>query len=217
MKNKNTYAVFGLGRYGIAVAKELVKNGEEVIAIDINEENVNDAIDEIPICKCGDVTDADVLYQLGIRNIDNVIIAMASNLEATVMAVTLCKEIGVPNVVVKCGSMMHKKIIERIGADKVVFPEDESGTRLAKNLISPNISDIFELSEDCSIIEIKTLDEWCGKTLIELGLRRKYSINVIAIKENNKVITNINPELPLTKEMTLIVIADDEKIKKLRK
>ena len=217
MKNKNTYAVFGLGRYGLAVARELVKNGKDVIAVDINEENINDAIDEIPICKCGDVTDEDVLYQLGIRNIDTVIISMASNLEATVMATTLCKEIGVPNVVVKCGSMMHKKIIERIGADKVVFPEDESGTRLAKNLLNPNVSDIFELSEDCSIVEIKTLDEWCGKTLIELGLRRKYSINVIAIKENDKIITNINPELPLTKEMTLIVIADDEKIKKLRK
>jgi len=217
MKNKNTYAVFGLGRYGLAVARELVKNGKEVIAVDIDEENVNDAIDEIPICKCGDVTDENVLYQLGIRNIDTVIISMASNLEATVMATTLCKEIGVPNVVVKCGSAMHKKIIERIGADKVVFPEDESGTRLAKNLLNPNVSDIFELSEDCSIVEIKTLDEWCGKTLIELWKRRKYSINVIAIKENDKVITNVNPELPLTKEMTLIVIADDEKIKKLRK
>lgn len=217
MRIKKTYAVFGLGRYGIAVAKELVNNGMEVIAIDSNEDNVNNAIADIPMCKCGDVSDIDIIKQLGIDNVDTVIIAMANNLEATVMAITLCKEIGVNTVIAKCGSETHKKILYKVGADKVVFPEDESGIRLAKNLVSSGISDIFELSNDCSIMEINIMDDWVGKSLIDLSLRKKYSINVIAIKDKEQIITNINPEVLLTKDMSLIVIANNERIKKLKK
>ena len=215
MNQKNTYAVFGLGRYGMAVARELIKNKKDVLAIDINEENVNDAIDFIPICKCADVTDINVIKELGIKNVDTVIIAIASNLEASVMAVTLCKEVGVETVIVKCANEMHKKILYKVGADKVVFPEDESGTRLAKNLVSSGISDIFELSDDCSIMEINIPAKWVGKTLIDLALRKKYSINVIAIKNGDNTIIDINPEMPLTSTMSLIVVADEKKIKNL--
>ena len=215
MNQKNTYAVFGLGRYGMAVARELIKNKKDVLAIDINEENVNDAIDFIPICKCADITDINVIKELGIKNVDTVIIAIASNLEASVMAVTLCKEVGVETVIVKCANEMHKKILYKVGADKVVFPEDESGTRLAKNLVSSGISDIFELSDDCSIMEINIPAKWVGKTLIDLALRKKYSINVIAIKNGDNTIIDINPEMPLTSTMSLIVVADEKKIKNL--
>ena len=107
---KKTYAVFGLGRYGIAVARELVENGMEVIAVDSDERIVNAAADDLPICKCADLTDPDVIRQLGISNVDVVIVAMANNLEASVMAVTLCKEIGVKTVIAKCANEMHQKI-----------------------------------------------------------------------------------------------------------
>ena len=120
-----SYGVFGLGRYGKAVATELVNSGAEVIAADIDMERVNAAIQEIPFCKCADVTDPEVIKQLGIADIDVVIIAMASNLEASVMAVTLCKEAGVENVIAKCANEMHRKILSRVGADKVIFPEKE--------------------------------------------------------------------------------------------
>ena len=122
MANSKTYAVFGLGRYGRAVAKELVSNGAEVLAVDIDEEKVNEAITEIPFCKCADVTDPEVLKQLGISNIDVVIISMATNLEASVMATMLCKEMGVKTVISKCSSEMNCKILGKIGADKVIFP-----------------------------------------------------------------------------------------------
>ena len=135
MKNRS-YAVFGLGRYGRAVAKELVDNGNEVIAVDDNQDVVNEAAADIPLCKCADVTDADVIARLGIADVDTVIICMANSLEASVMAITLCKEAGVKNVIAKCGTEMHQKIMLRVGADQVVFPENESGIRLAKNLIS---------------------------------------------------------------------------------
>ena len=127
---RKTYAVFGLGRYGIAVARELVNNGMEVVAVDADESIVNTAALELPICKCADITDPEVIRQLGISNVDVVIIAMANNLEASVMAVTLCKEIGVETVIAKAANEMHQKILLRVGADKVVFPENESGIRL---------------------------------------------------------------------------------------
>ena len=217
MKKKKTYAVFGLGRYGIAVAKELVANGIEVIAIDTDQSIVNDAAAYLPICKCADVTDAEVIERLGISEIDTVIICMANNLESSVMAVTLCKEAGVKNVIAKCGSEMHQKILLRVGADKVVFPENESGVRLAKNLLSSGFIDMISLSKDVSMVEITVKDEWIGKNLIELNLRKKYGVNIVALKKGNVVNVDIAPEQPLDADTTLIVIANTSKLGKLNK
>ena len=213
--NKN-YAVFGLGSYGMSVAKELSKNGAEVLGVDINPDIVDDAAAFIPVCKCADVTDAEVIKQLGISNMDVVIIAMANSLEASVMAITLCKEAGVACVVAKCSSEMHQKIMKKVGADTVVFPEQESGVRLAKNLISSGFIDIIDLSTNISMVELGIRPEWVGKSLIELNLRKKYSINVVAIRNGDEVSCNISPEMPLQNTMKLIVIADITKLSKLR-
>lgn len=215
MKARKTYAVFGLGRYGTAVAKELTDNGHEVIAVDLDQNLVDDAAAFLPVCKCADVTDAEVISRLGIANIDTVIICMAGNLEASVMAVTLCKEAGVKNVIAKCGSEMHQRILTRVGADHVIFPEKESGIRLAKNLLSSGFIDMLSLSKDVSIVEIDVKDEWLGKNLIELNLRKKHGFNIIAIKKGDKVNVNIHPENPLEDDMTLIVIANTSKLAKI--
>ena len=213
---KKTYAVFGLGRYGIAVARELVHNGVEVIAVDTDERIVNAAADELPVCKCADVTDPEVIRQLGISNVDVVIIAMANNLEASVMAVTLCKEIGVKTVIAKSANEMHQKILNRVGADKVVFPENESGIRLAKNLLSSGFVDMVSLAKNVSMIELDMKPEWVGKNLIELNLRKKYSINVVAVRKGESVSVDIDPHAPLQAEDKLIVIANTERIAKLK-
>lgn len=213
---KKTYAVFGLGRYGIAVARELVSNGVEVIAVDSDERIVNAAADELPICKCADVTDPEVIRQLGISNADVVIIAMANNLEASVMAVTLCKEIGVKTVIAKCANEMHQKILTRVGADKVVFPENESGIRLAKNLLSSGFVDMVSLARNVSMIELDMRPEWVGKNLIELNLRKKYSINVVAVRRENMVSVDIDPHEKLHPDDRLIVIANTEKLSRLK-
>ncbi|MBE5972381.1 MAG: TrkA family potassium uptake protein [Lachnoclostridium sp.] len=215
MRREKTYAVFGLGRYGTAVAKELVENGMEVIAVDAEQKIVNDAAAYLPVCKCADVTDAEVISRLGISNIDVVIISMANNLEASVMAVTLCKEAGVKTVIAKCANEMHQKILKRVGADQVVFPEKESGIRLAKNLLSSGFIDMISLSKDVSIIEIDVKDEWIGKNLIELNLRKKYGLNIVAIKKEDFVTVSINPEQALDAETTLIVIANTAMLKKI--
>lgn len=216
MTLNKTYAVFGLGRYGMAVAKELIDSGVELIAVDSDSATVNAAALELPLCKCADITDPEVIRQLGIGNIDVVIVAMAGNLEASVMAVTLCKEAGVKTVIAKCGSAMHQKILERVGADIVVFPENESGVRLAKNLLSSGFVDMITLSNDFSMIELDVKPEWVGKSLLELHLRKKYEINVVAIKRGDKLTVNINPEEKLTADSSLIVIANPAKLSKLK-
>ena len=216
MDMKKTYAVFGLGRYGIAVARELVEHGMEVIAVDSEERIVNMAADELPICKCADITDPDVIRQLGISNVDVVIIAMANNLEASVMAVTLCKEIGVKTVIAKCANEMHQKILTRVGADKVVFPENESGIRLARNLLSSGFVDMVSLAKNVSMIELDVKPEWLGKNLIQLNLRKKYSVNVVAIRRADMVSVDIDPHAPLSPDDKFIVIANTEKLSRLK-
>lgn len=216
MSVKLSYAVFGLGRYGKAVAKELVENGVEVLAIDMDINLVNEASKDIPYCKCADITDPEVIKNLGISNMDVVIIAMATNLEASVMATMLCKEAGVKTVIAKCSSEMNYKILSKVGADRVVFPESESGIRLAKNLLSSGFVDIIDLAKDVSMIELEVKEEWIGKNLMELNLRRKYSINVVAVIEGEKVDINFPPEQPLEQTMKLIVIANINKLNKIK-
>lgn len=216
MSINESYAVFGLGRYGLAVARELVNSGAEVLAVDSDERIVNSASAYIPLCKCADVADAEVINQLGISNMDVVIISMANYLEASVMAVMHCKSVGVKTVIVKCSSEMHKNILSKVGADKVVFPEDESGTRLAKNLLSSGFVDVVELSSDVSLIEIDVKPEWIDKTLAELNLRKKYGVNVIAMRENEEMHINIDPMKKLNSNAKLVVIGHAAKIGKLK-
>jgi trk system potassium uptake protein TrkA len=216
MSLKKSYAIFGLGRYGLSVARELVAGGADVLAIDSNEAIVNSLSAEIPLCKCADVTDPDVLRQLDIGNFNVVIIAIAGSLEATVMATMLCKELGVETVIAKCSNEMHQKILSRVGADQVVFPEFESGARLAKNLLSSGFVDLLDLARDVSMVEIQVQPEWVGKNLMELNLRRKYGINVVAIRLNGEVMINLDPEKPLSKEARLLVIGNPARMSKLK-
>ena len=215
MSFRKAYAVFGLGRYGFAVAKELQESGVEVLAVDVDAERVNDAAMVLPVCKCADVTDPEVIRQLGISNFDAVIVAIAGNLEASVMAVTLCKDAGVPTVIAKCGSEMHRRILKRVGADQVVCPENESGIRLAKNLLSSGFVDVIELSDDIAMLELDVRPDWAGKSLMQLELRKKYSINVVAIRTPEELTTDIDPAMPLTQQMKLIVIADTSRLSRL--
>ena len=215
MANKKSYAVIGLGRYGKAVAKELLQNGAEVLAIDMDPDVVNSAARAIPHCKCADVTKPGTIKELGIADMDAVIIAIAGNIEASVMATMLCKEAGVKNVIVKCANSLHQRMLLKIGADQVAFPEHESGVRLAKNLLSAGFVDIAELSDEVSVVELEVKDEWAGKTLVELSLRRKYGINVVGLRKEDRLMINIDPEMHLCKDMTLVVIASKQSLKKL--
>jgi len=215
MSTEKTYAVFGLGRYGIAVARELVAHGSEVIAVDINEVIVNDMSSDIPICKCADVTDPEAVKQLGIANVDVVVISMASNLEASVMAIMLCKELGVKKIIAKCANEIHRKILSRVGADIVVLPETDSGIRLAKNLLSSGFVDIIELSKNVSMVELVVKSDWVNRSIVELDLRKKYDMNIIAIREDKEVCTSIKPDMVLKEGMKLLVVVNTSRLSKL--
>ena len=214
MKNQS-YAVFGLGRYGLATAKELAAAGAQVLAVDRDEQAVQSAAAFIPLVKCADVTDPAVLEMLGISNFDVVIIAMAEHLEACVMAVMLCKEAGVPEIIVKCASETHGRLLSRVGADRVVIPESESGTRLAKKLLSAGFVDMMELSKDVSLTEMHVKAEWVSHTLIELNLRKKYGANVVALKRGDTIVVMVDPNQPLQEGDILVVIAETDKLNKL--
>lgn len=216
MSIHHTYAVFGLGRYGFAVAKELADSGAEVLAVDICEAMVNDAASVIPVCKCADVTDSDTIKQLGISNVDTVIIAMAGSLEASVLATAHCKEAGVKTVIAKCANETHRNILLRVGADKVVFPENESGVRLAKNLLSAGFVDMIELSKDVSMVEMDVKPSWVGQSLVDLDLRGKYSLNIIAIRQQGDVSIDIDPHRALEADMKLLVVANTAKLNKIK-
>lgn len=215
MKKRQTIAVFGLGRYGRAVARELAEQGADVIGVDRDPGLVNEEAEHLPVCQCADVTDAAVLEKLGIRNVDTVIIAMAESLEASVMTAMLCKEAGVREVIVKCRNEMHEKILLRIGADRVVFPERESGIRLARNLLSSGFIDWMELGGKAAIAELAVRPEWAGKSLVELRLRERYGINVVALRRCGAVDMAIDPAAPLREDIGLIAVADTEKLRKL--
>lgn len=213
---KKTYAVFGLGRYGTAVASELEARGAEVIAIDNDPAAVEEAASSLTVCKCADITDRKVVEQLGIANVDTVIIAMANSFEASVMATMLCKELGVPTVIAKCSNELHRQILRKVGADRVVFPENDSGIRLARNLLTAGFIDMMELSGKVSLVELEVRGEWAGKSLAELNLRKRYAMNVVALRHGNAVSTAIDPNAPLQKEQTLIVIAETDRLERLK-
>lgn len=215
MKLHKSYAVFGLGRYGRAVVKELLDNGASVLAVDRNQKTVDALADEFPLVKCADVTDPNVLKQLGISEFDVVVIAMAENFEASVMATLLCKEQKVETVITKCVDEAHRLILKKVGADEAVVPESESGIRLAKRLVSSGFVDIAEISENISVLELPVREEWVGKTLMELGLRQKYNLNVVALKTGDAVDISFGPDKVLQAGTKMIVIADKSNLNRI--
>ena len=216
MSINKSYAVFGLGRYGRAVVKELLDNGATVIAVDKNRKIVDELVGEIPVCKCADITEPGIIRQLGITNVDVVVVSMAENFESTVMATMLCKEAGVKRVIVKCSNDMHCNILRKIGADETVLPEREAGARLAKNILSAGFIDLADVSDDISVLEMHIKPEWIGKTLKEIDLRRKYNINVMAFKRENKIDVAIDPDVIITDDMKMIVMANRNEINRIK-
>lgn len=185
------YVVVGCGRFGSSVAKTLYKMGHDVLAIDSNEETIQNISDEVTHAVQADATDENVLKSLGIRNFDVAIITIGSDIQSSIMSTLIIKEQGVKYVVAKANNEIHAKLLLKIGADRVVFPERDMGMRVAHNLVSSHILDYIELAPDYSIMEVIALDEWVGKTLLEINIRSKHGVNVMAIKHEYEF--NVSP------------------------
>lgn len=209
------YVIIGLGRFGFSVAETLYALGNDVLAIDMNEDLIQEISDNVTHAVQLDATDESGLRNLGIRNFDVAVVTIGSNIQASVMVTLLVKELGVKYIIAKGHSDLHAKVLYKIGADRVILPEKDMGVRVAHNLVSSSILDYIELSPDYSIMEIQILKEWAGKTLSELKLRSKYGINVMAIKNGDEINISPSAEDIVTEGDIIVAIGAAEDLNKL--
>lgn len=215
IKNKNKqFAVIGLGRFGRAVTKTLVDNGCDVLCCDKDMSLIKQMEPVVTKAMQIDVMQENALDALGLNNFDVVIVAIGDSLESSVMATMYAKEAGVKTVIVKAQNISEKKILEKIGADKVVMPEMDSGSRLAINLITTNVIEYISFSEKYAMAEITPLKEWENKTLAEANIRAAYGFNVVAIKENNEVIVSPVADTLIKAGQILVIIGENKQIQK---
>ncbi|SOB92035.1 trk system potassium uptake protein TrkA [Ureibacillus xyleni] len=206
---KKEFVVIGLGRFGGSIVRELVRLGADVLAIDTNQEKVDEFAKIATQAVIADTTDEDVIKSLGIRNFEHVIIAIGENIQNSILTTLILKDLGVKQITVKAQNDYHARVLEKIGADFVVHPERDMGIRIANNMMSSNVLDYLELSDEHSIMEIKANDQIAGYSLIDLDIRAKYGINIVGIKRGEAII--ISPaadEKILLGDILLVIGAD---------
>ncbi len=208
------YAVLGLGSFGESVALTLENMGCDVLVMDDSYEKIQDISDKVSYAMKADVSDPDALQALGGKNLDGVVVAVSENLEAGIMATMLCKEMGIPLVVAKAKNRLQGAILQRVGADRIVYPEIEMGSRVAKSLVSREFMDWIELSNDYSMVEIAVPDKWVGRTLVDINVRERLGINVVGIIVNGKIDVTLDPQKPLPEGGILIVIGANDVLEK---
>ena len=206
------YIVIGCGRFGSSVAKKMCQLGNEVMVIDKDEDSIENIAEQVTHTALVDVTEERDLKSIGLGNFDVVIVAISSDIRASIMATIMAKEMGVPKIVCKAKDELQAKVLYKIGADKVVFPERDMGIRLAYNLASENILDQINLDPEYSIMEIVTPTNWVGKTIIELNLRAKYDITVLAVKTTSGLKVMPSPNYKMQEKNILIIIGNTDKI-----
>ena len=210
-------AVIGMGRYGRSIATELYENGADVLAIDGNPDIANEMEDSVTCAMSLDVCDMDALREAGISNMDAVVVAMADSLDSSILCVMSVKELGVPTVIAKAKDEMMGRILTRVGADQVVFPEKESGIRLSHKLLSEHFVDYFDLSDSTSLVEVLPRKEWVGKSLRELNLRKEYKINVVAVIQDGEFNIAMDPDTPLKADEPLLIIMKKVDLKRFER
>ena len=212
-----SYIVVGLGRFGSEVARRLCALGCEVLAMDIHNELVQQISSEVTHAVVGDARDKDVLRSLGVRNLDCAVVAIGDSLSDSVLATMNLKELGLPYIVCKAHDETHRRVLEKLGADRVVIPEQENATRLARSLASPNVLDYIELSHDYGIIEVPTPKGWLGSSLRKLNVRAKLGVNIIAVKRDGKVEVTLDPDRELSDGDVLVVLGDNKALARVQR
>lgn len=212
---RKEFVVFGMGRFGSSVAKTLSENGCQVLAVDMDQSKIELIADAVTYAVCTDVTDVDAIHSLGISNFDGAVIAIGGNLEASVMVTILAKELGIPYILAKARNELHAKILKKVGADMVVFPEKETGIRIAHNLMEGNLFDAIELSTQYSMMDFSVPEDWIGKSLRELNLRAAKKINVIGLRRDGKLDITPEADMPLEADDVLIIIGKNHALSKL--
>ncbi len=212
----NSFVVFGLGKFGQAVADRLIESGADVMVVDNDEDIIESYSAKATAAIEADLTDPAAIKALGIGNIECAVVAMGMSLEASIMCTMISKESGVKWVVAKASNERMGTVLSKVGADEVVYPEEESGIRTARSLVSSNFLEYFEVSDDICLIEMLPKDKWVGKTLKDLNLRQKYGVNVVAIKDG-VVNEYVDPDIPLKANVPLLMLIHKRNLVKLDK
>ena len=212
-----TYVVIGLGLFGQALARQLCNLGAEVLAMDIRGDLVQQVANDVTHAVVGDAKDKEVLRVLGVRDMDCAIIAIGDDLAASVLIAMNLQELGVPYIVSKAHDETHRRVLEKLGVQRVVIPEQENAQRLGRSLHSHNVLEYIELSEDYGILEVPAPKSWVGKTLKGLNVRAKHSVNIIAI-ENEKTV-NVSPsaDYEIQAKDILVVLGDNYSLEAVQK
>lgn len=215
--HKKQFAVIGLGRFGTSVARTLHDHGYEVLAIDCDPERVQRLSNEFTHIITADTTDERTLAEIGIRNFDTAVVAIGENVQANILTTLQLKELGVHYIVAKAQNLLHGKMLEKIGADRVIYPERDMGRRVAHNLMSANVLEHIELSPHLGLVEVTTPKSLLHKTLAESDLRAKFGINVVAIKRGENLIVSPPAQEEITTNDVLIVVGSNTGIQQLEK
>ncbi len=212
---KKQFIVLGLGSFGASVAVTLQRLGCDVVAVDQNMELIDAIADKVTYAMQADIGNPELLNSLGSRNFDGIVVASSENLESSILATLAAKEMCIPYILCKAHSERHAQVLRKVGADAIVFPEEEMGRKIAKNLLSANLADWIELSPDYSIVETAVPKQWIGKTLKQLDIRKTYGVNVAGIKEGSHVEITPDPDMPLKAGIILMLIGSNEALEKL--
>lgn len=212
-----SYVVVGLGRFGSEVALELCRQGCEVLAMDVVDDLVGQIANHVTHAVVADAKDKGVLKALGVAEFDCAIVAIGDDLGASVLVTMNLKELGVPYVICKARDATHRRVLEKLGADRMLIPEQEQAFRLARSLSSPNVLDYIELSDEYGIIEVPAPAVWSGKSLRDLNVRAKLGVNILAIRRSGKI--NVSPaaDFVIEQEDVVVVLGDDRALKKVQK
>ncbi|NGP44406.1 TrkA family potassium uptake protein [Bacillaceae bacterium SIJ1] len=214
---KKQFAVIGLGRFGSSICRALSKQGMEVMAIDMDEDRVNEFSTIASHAVMADSTDEQALKSLGLRNFDHVIVAIGDNIQASILTTLMLKELGVKQITVKAQNDYHEKVLSKIGADRIVHPERDMGRRIAHHILSNNVLDYLEISDEHSIVEVRVSDKMIGSTLQDLDIRAKYGINIVAFRRGPDIIVSPPAEAELQSNDIMIVIGADKDISRFEK
>ena len=212
---KKQYVVFGAGKFGASIAITLEDLGFEVMVVDRDPEVIQEIAPKVSYAVCVNVEESDVFEELGLANMDGAVVAFTENMGASIVAVMMCHEVGIPQIFAKSKNSVHEKILKKVGAHKVIYPESEMGKRIAKYITADNFMDWIDLSPEFSLVEMEIPKSWRGRTLLELNLRKNHQINVIGYKKGDEVNINLSPLEPLPGEGILIVIGENEAIERI--
>lgn len=214
-----SYLVVGMGRFGSTVALRLRELGNEVLIIDETAENIQRLADKVTYAVVGDARDEEVLRSLGVQDFDCAIVAIGEDLAASILVTLNLKSLGVPLVICKAPNELHKRALEKVGADRVVIPEREMGIKLAQNLTSSSVLDYIELSRECGIAEIVTPKVWVGKTIRDLNVRAKYGVNIIALRDESSdtIAVNMGPEYVLQQTDVMVILGNNENLEQVQR